>query len=71
MKLWQFYVAFGLQFFELAKYGVIRSLLSKCVHKDETGKMFSALAVIASIVPMIGKFVISPHVPPSIGWVRK
>ena len=53
MKLWQFYVAFGLQFFELAKYGVIRSLLSKCVHKDETGKMFSALAVIAAIVPMI------------------
>merc|ERR1712062_127862 len=53
VKLWQFYAAFGLQFFELAKYGVIRSLLSKCVHKDETGKMFSALAVIAAIIPMI------------------
>ena len=52
-SLWQFYVAFGFQFFELAKYGVIRSLLSKCVNKDETGKMFSALAVIAAIVPII------------------
>ena len=26
---------------------------SKCVHEDETGKMFSALAVIAATVPMI------------------
>ena len=36
---------------ELAKYGVIRSLLSKCVDKDETGKIFSAASILAAIVP--------------------
>ena len=36
---------------ELAKYGVIRSLLSKCVDKDETGKILSAASILAAIVP--------------------
>ena len=31
--LWQFYIAIGFQFLELAKYGVFRSLLSKCVYR--------------------------------------
>ena len=53
VELWQFYAAFGLQFLELAKYGVVRSLLSKCVHEDETGKMFSAFGILASVSPMI------------------
>jgi len=38
---------------EAAKYGVVRSLASKCVQKNETGKIISALALISSIVPMI------------------
>ena len=53
VELWQFYIAFGLQVLELAKYGVVRSLASKSVNKNETGKIISALALIASIVPMI------------------
>merc|ERR1712156_793374 len=36
-ELWQFYVAFGLIFLQHAKYGVIRSLASKCVHREEIG----------------------------------
>ena len=52
-ELWQFYAAFGLQSLELAKYGVVRSLMSKCVPENETGKMFSAFGILASISPMI------------------
>ena len=50
-ELWQYYAAIGLTFMELAKYGVIRSLLSKCVDKDETGKILSAASILAAIVP--------------------
>ena len=53
VELWQFYAAFGLQFLELAKYGVVRSLLSKCVHENETGKIFSAIGILASVSPML------------------
>ena len=53
VELWQFYAAFALQSLELAKYGVVRSLLSKCVHEDETGKIFSATGILASVSPMI------------------
>ena len=53
MELWQYYAAFGLQFLELAKYGVVRSLLSKCVHENETGKIFSVIGILAAICPMI------------------
>ena len=53
MELWQFYIAFGIQFLDLAMYGVVRSLASKCVRKDETGKIISTLALIAAIVPLI------------------
>ena len=53
MKLWEYYAAFGLQFMELAKYGVVRSLLSKCVHENETGKIFSVLGILAAVSPMI------------------
>ena len=53
VELWQFYAAFGLQFLELAKYGVVRSLLSKCVHENETGKVFSVIGILAAVCPMI------------------
>ena len=58
VKLWQFYAATGLQFLHVAKYGLCRSLLSKCVPKDETGKMYSALGIIAAIVPIISNGVV-------------
>ena len=37
-----------------SKYGLVRSLLSKCVAKHETGKMFSALAILAALMPIAG-----------------
>ena len=58
VQLWQFYAATGLQFLYMAKYGLCRSLLSKCVPKDETGKMYSALGIIAAIVPIISNGVV-------------
>ena len=32
---------------------MVRSLLSKCVHENETGKMFSVIGILAAICPMI------------------
>ena len=58
VQLWQFYAASGLQFLHMAKYGLCRSLLSKCVPKDETGKMYSVLGIIAAIVPIISNGVV-------------
>ena len=58
VQLWQFYAATGLQFLHVAKYGLCRSLLSKCVHKEETGKMYSVFSILAAIVPMIGNGVV-------------
>ena len=58
VKLWQFYAASGLQFLHMAKYGLCRSLLSKCVAKEEIGKMYSALGIIAAIIPMISNGVV-------------
>ena len=58
VKLWQFYAASGLQFLLVAKYGLCRSLLSKCVTKEETGKMFSVFSILAAIVPIIGNGVV-------------
>ena len=53
MELWQYYAAFGLQFMDLAKYGVVRSLLSKCVQENETGKIFSVIGILGAVCPMI------------------
>ena len=39
---------------QFCKYGLVRSLLSKCVEKHETGKMFSALAIFAALMPIAG-----------------
>ena len=53
-EVWQFYVATAFQLFELGKYGVVRSLLSKCVSQDETGKVYGPLAIMGAVIPMIG-----------------
>ena len=54
IELWQFYLSHGIQFLSFCKYGLIRSLLSKCVGKFETGKIFSALAIVSAVVPFAG-----------------
>ena len=51
----QVYVSNGImELLSFLKYGLIRSLMSKCVQSDETGKIFSALAIVASIFRLIG-----------------
>ena len=52
--LWQFCLAYGLGTIGYCKFGILRSLLSKCIEPDEVGKVFSLLAVISAVAPMIG-----------------
>jgi len=53
-ELWQFYVAWAVSTMGYCKYAVVRSLLSKCIDANEVGKVFSILAVIASVAPIGG-----------------
>ena len=52
-NLWQFYLASGVAFLNCCKFGLVRSLISKCIEPHETGKIFSALAIFGAIVPLI------------------
>ena len=36
------------------KFGLTRSLLSKCIEPQETGKIFSALAIVCAVLPIFG-----------------
>ena len=36
-----------------AKFALVRSLISKCVDPEETGKIYSAFAIIKAIVPLM------------------
>ena len=53
-KLWQYYAADAIQMLGQCKFGLVRSLLSKCVAPHETGKIFSALAISLAIMPILG-----------------
>ena len=53
-SLWQFYFVYGLGTFGFCKFGIIRSLLSKFIEPDEVGKVFSLLAIISAVGPMVG-----------------
>ena len=49
--MWQFYIARGISnTVGLCKYGLVRSLLSKCVQPQETGKIFGALAIVCAVM---------------------
>lgn len=52
-NLWQFYLASGVAILNYCKFGLVRSLLSKCIESHETGKIFSALAIFSAIVPLL------------------
>ena len=39
------------------KFGLVRSLLSKCVSQNELGKMFTIFAISIGLVPLISNFV--------------
>ena len=51
--MWQFYLAHGLNIVAFCKFGLVRSLLSKCIEPHETGKIFSALAIVCALMPTI------------------
>ena len=52
-ELWQFYLAHSLVGIGYAKFALVRSLISKCVDPEETGKIYSAFAIIKAIVPLM------------------
>ena len=51
-RLWLYYLAFGIKNIDNCNFGIIRSLLTKCSHPDERGKIFSALAFLAAFTPL-------------------
>ena len=52
-NLWQFYLACGIGILSGCKYSITRSLLSKCVEPQETGKMFSVVAIVSALVLLL------------------
>ena len=52
-KLWQFYAAHAITIIYECKYGLFRSVLSRCVEEQENGKVFSALALLFQFIPLL------------------
>jgi len=52
--LWQFYLAQGLGTMGYCKFAIVRSLISQCIDKNEVGKFYSFLAVLAALAPVAG-----------------
>lgn len=48
----QFYLATFLMGAQLSIYSIARSQFTKCVHPDEVGKIFAAVAIIASVMQL-------------------
>ena len=54
-QLWQIYASTGvIELMGYCKYGLVRTIMSKSVEADETGKMYSALAIFAAAMPLAG-----------------
>ena len=52
-ELWQFYAAHAITIIYECKYGLFRSVLSRCVEEQENGKVFSALALLFQFIPLL------------------
>ena len=52
-ELWQYYLAHALTIIYECKYGLFRSVLSRCVEEQDYGKVFSALAMIFQFIPLL------------------
>ena len=50
---WQFYLIQSFGAIGHCKFSLLRSLMSKCIAENEVGKMFSLLAVIAAVAPLV------------------
>ena len=54
-KVWQIYASTGIvELLGYCRYGLVRAIMSKSVNTDETGKMYSALAIFAAAMPLAG-----------------
>ncbi len=53
-----FYAARLVDFLRMCTYCLNRSLVTRCIHDDEIGKCFSAIAFFAALVP----FMASPSI---------
>ena len=54
-QIWQVYAShFFIEILSFTKWGLMRALISKCVERNETGKMFSALAIGFALFPLAG-----------------
>jgi len=54
-KLWLFYLIHILWIMSFCKYALARALLSKCVEKDELGKIFSGMTIMVAFIPFCFK----------------
>ena len=55
-RIWMFYLGMGLKGLDISNYSILRSLVTMCTHPDEQGKMFSGLAFVAAILPLISEY---------------
>ena len=46
-------MASGIGILSFCKYGIARSMLSKCVEPQETGKMFSVVAIVSALALLL------------------
>ena len=56
-ELWHYYLSIGITCMGFGKYALVRSMLSKCVAPNETGKIFSALAISIGLFPLISNLI--------------
>ena len=53
--MWQVYGSNGIiEILGFCKYGLIRTITSKCVDSNETGKMYSFLAILRGLLQVAG-----------------
>ena len=53
--MWQVYASNGIiEILGFCKYGLLRTITSKCVDSNETGKMYSFLAILRGLLQVAG-----------------
>ncbi len=52
--LLQFYLASGIKMLWILQFSASRALLTKCADEDEVGKIFSVIAFLAALMPILG-----------------
>ncbi|TRY81172.1 hypothetical protein TCAL_13740 [Tigriopus californicus] len=52
-NIWQFFVCQALLGVRICQYSTARSLMTKCINSDEVGKLYSFIAVLVAIMPIL------------------